>query len=182
MGCRAAGWRGLGDWRGRRGVEEAAGRATQGAARRAGGEREPSRGVPAAAPPSGSPPPARAARPCSEPFKKPRGWLMWGLLGAALSPAVVYLSALAVDGLGASDAAGRGTVDAVSSIITMDFSTYASLMATTALLAPLLEETVRAAGQRQGARRGGAGWTASWRRRWLAGWFGGWTPWARAWL
>ena len=32
--------------------------------------------------------------------------------------------------------------DAVSSIITMDFSTYASLFATTAILAPLLEETV----------------------------------------
>ena len=32
--------------------------------------------------------------------------------------------------------------DAVSSIITMDFSTYASLFTTTAILAPLLEETV----------------------------------------
>ncbi|KAL4420180.1 hypothetical protein ABPG77_008316 [Micractinium sp. CCAP 211/92] len=77
-----------------------------------------------------------------EPFKKPRGWLMWGLLGIALSPLVVYCSALLSETVGASDASGRGTVDAVSSIITMDFSTYASLMATTALLAPLLEETV----------------------------------------
>lgn len=76
------------------------------------------------------------------PFNKPRGWLVWGLLGVILSPLVVYLSAVAVDSLGQSDAGGRGTVDAVSSIITMDFSTYASLFATTALLAPLLEETV----------------------------------------
>ncbi len=151
---------------------------------------------------------------------------MWGLLGIALSPLVVYCSALLSETVGASDASGRGTVDAgghgapeqrapraclvmqclhaclrgsplpvhvrhtkshapganhlcntvrralpptpththptpphptppptpprpprpppasVSSIITMDFSTYASLMATTALLAPLLEETV----------------------------------------
>jgi membrane protease YdiL (CAAX protease family) len=60
----------------------------------------------------------------------------------ALSPAVVYVAATLSEGLGASDAAGRGTVDSVSSIITIDFSTYASLLATTALLAPLLEETV----------------------------------------
>ena len=80
--------------------------------------------------------------PRSQPFRKPRGWLMWGLLGAALSPAVVYVAAVVSEGLGGGDAGGRGTVDAVSSIITMDFSTYASLMATTAVLAPLLEETV----------------------------------------
>jgi membrane protease YdiL (CAAX protease family) len=67
---------------------------------------------------------------------------MWGLLGIALSPLVVYAAATLSDGLGVSDAGGRGTVDSVSSIITMDFSTYASLMATTAVLAPLLEETV----------------------------------------
>lgn len=78
----------------------------------------------------------------SAPFKRPRGWLMWGLLGIALSPLVVYAAATLSDGLGVSDAGGRGTVDSVSSIITMDFSTYASLMATTAVLAPLLEETV----------------------------------------
>ena len=67
---------------------------------------------------------------------------MWGLLGAILSPLVVYASATLSEGLGGGDASGRGTVDAVSSIITMDFSTYASLFATTAILAPLLEETV----------------------------------------
>lgn len=78
----------------------------------------------------------------SAPFKKPRGWLMWGLLGVLLSPLVVYASATLSDGLGVSDTAGRGTVDAVSSIITINFSTYASLMATTSILAPLLEETV----------------------------------------
>ncbi|KAL4858773.1 Translation initiation factor IF-2 [Chlorella vulgaris] len=78
----------------------------------------------------------------SAPFKRPRGWLMWGLLGIVLSPLVVYAAATLSDGLGVSDAGGRGTVDSVSSIITMDFSTYASLMATTAVLAPLLEETV----------------------------------------
>ncbi len=35
---------------------------------------------------------------------------MWGLLGVALSPAVVYVSAVLSEGLGASDASGRGTV------------------------------------------------------------------------
>ena len=74
---------------------------------------------------------------------------MWGLLGVALSPLVVYASAALSEGVGyyggggvGGGAGGRGTVDAVSSLITMDFSTYASLMATTALLAPVLEETV----------------------------------------
>ena len=51
-----------------------------------------------------------SSEPRSQPFKKPRGWLMWGLLGMALSPAVVYASAVLSEGLGASDAAGRGTV------------------------------------------------------------------------
>lgn len=51
-----------------------------------------------------------ANTPRRQPFKKPRGWLTWGLLGMALSPAVVYVSAVLSEGLGASDAAGRGTV------------------------------------------------------------------------
>lgn len=50
--------------------------------------------------------------PHREPFKKPRGWLMWGLLGIALSPLVVYCSAMLSEAVGASDAGGRGTVDA----------------------------------------------------------------------
>ena len=37
---------------------------------------------------------------------------------------------------------GKGTVDAVSKLISINMPTYVSLMTTTAVLAPLLEETV----------------------------------------
>ena len=37
---------------------------------------------------------------------------------------------------------GKGTVDAVSKLISINTPTYVSLMTTTAVLAPLLEETV----------------------------------------
>jgi len=37
---------------------------------------------------------------------------------------------------------GKGTVDAVSHLISLNVPTYLSLMATTAVLAPILEETV----------------------------------------
>lgn len=81
-----------------------------------------------------------------QPFRKPDGWLAWGLTGMLLSPLVVYLAATAMEALGGYGAGGigdgRGTVDAVSSILSMDPVTFASLFATTAILAPLLEETV----------------------------------------
>ena len=40
------------------------------------------------------------------------------------------------------DVGGSGTVDAVSQLISLNSPTYLSLMTTTAVLAPLLEETV----------------------------------------
>lgn len=39
-------------------------------------------------------------------------------------------------------AGGKGTVDAVAALINVNWPTYLSLMSATAILAPLLEETV----------------------------------------
>lgn len=77
-----------------------------------------------------------------DPFKKPDGWLAWALLGVVLSPAFVYLASVLVETFGKDDVTSRGTADAVSQIISLDGSTFSALFATTAILAPLLEETV----------------------------------------
>ena len=78
------------------------------------------------------------------PFEKDRGWLVWALLGIMVAPffvggsaAVSYLS-----GWESYTAGGKGTVDAVSQMVEMDGQTFASLFTVTAILAPLLEETV----------------------------------------
>ena len=76
------------------------------------------------------------------PFRKPDGWLAWGVMGVLLAPAVVWLAATLAEGVGASDASGRGTVDAVSQIMSLDLPNYLALFATTSVLAPVLEETV----------------------------------------
>lgn len=77
------------------------------------------------------------------PFRKPDGWLAWGLLGAIVSPAVVYAASWLVEFVGAeADNAARGTADAVSQLLALDPVTFAALFGTTAVLAPLLEETV----------------------------------------
>jgi membrane protease YdiL (CAAX protease family) len=78
----------------------------------------------------------------SAPFCRPDGWGAWGGLGVLLAPAVVFAASAAVSALGAEDPAARGTADAVSGLLSMDPVTFAALFTTTAILAPLLEETV----------------------------------------
>lgn len=76
------------------------------------------------------------------PFRKPDGWAAWGLLGVLLSPAVVYVAAALVEAAGTDDPSARGTADAVSQLLSLDPITFGALFTTTAILAPLLEETV----------------------------------------
>ncbi|KAK9857582.1 hypothetical protein WJX84_008181 [Apatococcus fuscideae] len=77
-----------------------------------------------------------------EPFAKPRGWLAWGLLGVLLSPLVVGAAAAAFSLLGYDEVNGKGTVDGVAQILSLDLPSFASLFGVTAVLAPILEETV----------------------------------------
>jgi uncharacterized protein len=77
------------------------------------------------------------------PFRKPDGWAAWGLLGVVLSPAVVFAAASLFEAVGIKDdPTARGTADAVSQLLVLDPLTFASLFGTTAVLAPILEETV----------------------------------------
>ncbi|KAH7622223.1 putative membrane peptidase YdiL [Nannochloris sp. 'desiccata'] len=77
------------------------------------------------------------------PFRKPDGWAAWGLLGVILSPAVVFAAAASLEAIGIKDDPNaRGTADAVSQLLVLDPLTFASLFGTTAVLAPILEETV----------------------------------------
>lgn len=75
-------------------------------------------------------------------LKKPNGWLIWGLIGSILSPSVVYAAALLAAGSGLESPEARGTVDAVSQMLSIDTPSFLALFTTTAILAPLLEETV----------------------------------------
>lgn len=69
---------------------------------------------------------------CRDGFKKPTGWAVWAGLGVTLAPLVVFVSSVIFDEvLGYDGVSGRGTVDTVSQIISMDGSTFASLFATT---------------------------------------------------
>lgn len=78
-----------------------------------------------------------------KPFRKPDGWAAWGLLGVVLSPAVVYAAASICQFIGIQDDPNaRGTADAVSQMLQLDSVTFGSLFVTTAVLAPVLEETV----------------------------------------
>lgn len=77
------------------------------------------------------------------PFRKPDGWAAWGLLGVILSPAVVFAAAASLEAIGIKDdPTARGTADAVSQLLVLDPIAFASLFGTTAVLAPILEETV----------------------------------------
>lgn len=77
------------------------------------------------------------------PFRKPDGWATWALLGVVLSPGVVYSAAMLCESLGLKDdPTARGTADAVSQLLQIDPVTFAALFTTTAVLAPVLEETV----------------------------------------
>ncbi|GMH39277.1 hypothetical protein BSKO_07175 [Bryopsis sp. KO-2023] len=77
-----------------------------------------------------------------EPFKKPRGWVIWAGIGILASLAAnAGLSSL-VSFAGYQEPTGPGTVDAVANMISVDFATYASLISVVGILAPLLEETV----------------------------------------
>ncbi|CAK0785045.1 hypothetical protein CVIRNUC_008250 [Coccomyxa viridis] len=77
------------------------------------------------------------------PFKKPYGWLTWGLLGVVLSPVAIGLTVTALTYSGYEPpVGGQGTADGVARIISLDFFSYAGLFTTTAVLAPILEETV----------------------------------------
>ena len=78
----------------------------------------------------------------SEPFQKPDGWLFWALIGIFLAPEVVFLASSLTEALGVEDLQARGTADAISQILSLDQTTFACLFTTTAILAPLLEETV----------------------------------------
>lgn len=81
----------------------------------------------------------------------------------ALSPAVVYTTSVVVEALGYDGVTGRGTVDSVTSIISLDFTTYAALFSTTGLrrggVCCVMRRAARrglwVGGGRTGARRSG---------------------------
>ncbi|GAX76887.1 hypothetical protein CEUSTIGMA_g4333.t1 [Chlamydomonas eustigma] len=79
----------------------------------------------------------------TEPFTKPRGWATWAIIGTCLSPLVVgtvagLLSLTEYENV----VGGRGTADGVAGMISMDLTSYLSLLSVTGVLAPILEETV----------------------------------------
>ncbi|KAL3138232.1 hypothetical protein ABBQ32_006052 [Trebouxia sp. C0010 RCD-2024] len=79
-----------------------------------------------------------------KPLSKPDGWLFWGILGVIAAPFVVGACATLVQAVGYEDLVTdkRGTVDGVAQMLNVDLGTFASLFSVTAILAPLLEETV----------------------------------------
>jgi len=113
---------------------------------------------------------AAAARRPAPPFQAPRGWLAWGLLGAVAAPVVVGSTAALLSFLHYDQifAASKGTADAVAGMVetggggagggvggaaggtaaatsaanAVALLTYVRLLAVTAVLAPLLEESV----------------------------------------
>jgi len=79
------------------------------------------------------------------------GWLSWALLGVAASPVAIGAAAAAAAALGelsgGATSGGRGTADAVAGLLDassgkVDVATLSSLLVVTAVLAPILEETV----------------------------------------
>ncbi len=69
----------------------------------------------------------------AQPFQKGKGWLAWGLIGVAAAPLVVGATALALSAVGFEEATsgGRGTVDGVAGMISMDTPTYVRLLTVT---------------------------------------------------
>ena len=80
----------------------------------------------------------------SRPFARRDGWLTWAGIGLVAAPlAIAGAAALAeAAGYGAATASGKGTADAVAGLLDMNSATFASLWVVTAILAPILEETV----------------------------------------
>lgn len=77
------------------------------------------------------------------PFSPRQGWLAWGLSGLILAPVFVTAIATLVTYAGYEEAVGgKGTVDGVANMIELDVPTYSSLLAVTAFMAPVLEETL----------------------------------------
>jgi len=77
-----------------------------------------------------------------DPLSKPRGWLLWAVLGLLMAPVAVGASAAAAAVSHWDAVGGKGTVDAVAGIVNLDLPNYVSLLSVTAVLAPLLEEYV----------------------------------------
>lgn len=69
----------------------------------------------------------------SAPFRRPDGWLAWGLAGTVAAPVVVGAAAALLSAVGyeAVAAGGRGTVDGVAGMLALDLPTYLRLVAVT---------------------------------------------------
>lgn len=79
----------------------------------------------------------------SGPFKSPNGWAAWAILGVVLAPLVVGTTAGLLSLVDYEQTVGgRGTVDGVVQMISLDTMSYINLIAVTGVLAPLLEETM----------------------------------------
>ncbi len=71
----------------------------------------------------------------SGPFKSPSGWATWALIGVVLSPLVVGVVATGLSLTEYESAVGgRGTVDGVAPMITMDFQSFLSLLSVTGMV------------------------------------------------
>jgi uncharacterized protein len=78
------------------------------------------------------------------PLARRDGWLTWAIIGLLAAPLAIGGAAALCDalGYGAATAGGRGTADGVAGLLDMDSATFAALLVVTAVLAPILEETV----------------------------------------
>ena len=78
----------------------------------------------------------------ARPFARRDGWLTWALLTAVASPFAIACAGALAAAVSGSEPVGRGTADAVAGVLGADASTVAALFVVTAILAPILEETV----------------------------------------
>eukprot|EP01025_Chloroclados_australasicus_P001802 TRINITY_DN1043_c0_g1_i1.p1 TRINITY_DN1043_c0_g1~~TRINITY_DN1043_c0_g1_i1.p1 ORF type:complete len:365 (+),score=35.37 TRINITY_DN1043_c0_g1_i1:59-1096(+) len=76
------------------------------------------------------------------PFGRPDGWVVWALLGLTCAPLLILLLGEVYQLVGINELTGRGTVDGIAQMVSLDEWTYAALIMVTGILAPLLEETV----------------------------------------
>eukprot|EP01023_Acetabularia_acetabulum_P019763 TRINITY_DN20111_c0_g1_i1.p1 TRINITY_DN20111_c0_g1~~TRINITY_DN20111_c0_g1_i1.p1 ORF type:complete len:368 (+),score=44.86 TRINITY_DN20111_c0_g1_i1:71-1174(+) len=76
------------------------------------------------------------------PFDRPNGWLSWGLIGIVVAPVIIAVLGEIYSLVGVQELSGRGTVDGIAQMVTLDGWTFSSLIMVTGILAPLLEETV----------------------------------------
>ena len=77
----------------------------------------------------------------ARPLARPDGWLLWALLGVLCAPVAIGTAAAACAAAGYTGG-GRGTAEGVAGLLELDPATFASLFVVTAVLAPVLEETV----------------------------------------